>query len=387
MRLRVVKTSLRHFVPATSPLFPKRWAWAGVVLFLIIAAPLQASDLPPPFTVNLPFAANQATPIWLGHPETPQTTFATLNLPITPPDANAALLITVFFQEKEGGFLRIAWQGPQVAQTVSDNFYEGIGMSNQRSLLLSPETLTGGGTLMFQCGDATLGIQRIKLEWLENRNGLVSPQVQDLLVTPSTGTTQPAQNLNGQAKPADAAAWQAQIVTVPITDLPQRIEQGVEFSVQLDNVPASGRLALKETGLPLGKNLIIWINQQRAGTITPAVPDLAEDGYLSDATASPAYVGWRDGSFYVPVAVLKTGVNTVQFSVEDDLPSANAAAVDPSTSPTCPLAVKDLVFQLNYPVSPADANASPSPTAATPSGPVTPAPLPASPTPTPVPTP
>jgi hypothetical protein len=195
--------------------------------------------------------------------------------------------------------------------------------------------------------------------------------MKDLLVTSGTGTTQPAQNLDGQPQQAGTGTWQGQIVTVPVTTLPERIEQGVEFSVQLDHVPAAARLALKEAGLPWGKRLVVWINQQRAGTITPQVPDLLDDGFPADASAP--YVGWREGSFYAPVALLKPGPNTLQFSVEDEIPSA-----DSSTGTDAPLAIKDLLLQLNYPPSPptTDAAVPPAPTTSTPDAtdPVTPAP-------------
>jgi hypothetical protein len=346
-----VKQPLGNLRSARPPTRSSGWACL-LLLFLVgsvfsVNAP--ASDLPAPVTLDLPIPANQATPGWLGHPETPPTTFATLDLPILTPDTTASLLVTVYFQEKQGGFMRIAWQGTQDAQLLSDNFYEDIGMANQRSLLISPATLVGDGILTFQCGDSTLGIQRIKLEWLASKNGLVSPGVRDLLVTPATGPTQQSQTLNGRANPTEPGAWQDQIVTVPLTDQALRIEQGVEFSVDLDKVPGSARLALKEAGLPLGKHLAVWINQQRAGTITPAVPDLFDDGFLADGKASTSYVGWRDGSFYAPVSLLKAGINTVQFSGEDDaaLTPGNAGAADTGLEP--PLAIKALVLQLNYP--------------------------------------
>jgi len=324
------------------------------LFFLVCSAfSVNASDLPASVILDFPIPANQVLPAWLGQPETPPTTFATLNLPILTPDTTASLLVTVYFQEKQGGFMRISWQGTQGAEVLSDNFYDGIGMANQRSLLISPATLVGDGILTFQCGDSTLDIQRIKLEWLESRNGLVSPEVRDLLVTPATGPTQLAQSLNGQANPTGPGAWQDQIVTIPITDQALRIEQGVEFSVQLDNVPGSARLALKEAGLPLGKHLVVWINQQRAGTITPAVPDLLDDGFLTDGNASTSYVGWRDGSFYVPVSLLKAGINTVQFSGEADAASTPGNANASDTGLDQPLAVKALVLQINYPPAPA----------------------------------
>lgn len=313
-------------------------------------------DSPASFTVNLPFQANAATPAWLGHPTLEQATFASLDLPIIPPDANASLLVTVVFQEKEGGFLRVTWKGPQAVQNLSDNFYEGIAMANRRSLLISAQTLQGPGTLNFQSGDTSLSIQRIKLEWVTSQSELVSSQLQDQLVTQANGQTQPAQNLNGQPAQQTDAAWQDHDVTVPITDKPQRIEQGVEFSVQLDGVPQAGRLALKEAGLPLGKHFVVWINQQRAGSITPAVPDLTDEGYLTGDSSPATYVGWREGSFYIPPSFLKAGVNAVQFSVEDDAPAKDGQASDPTAAPTFPLALKDVVLQLDYPSSPGAAS-------------------------------
>lgn len=359
------------------PSFPAKSAgWAcSLLLFLVcsvFSVNASASDLPASVTLDLPIPANLATPIWLGHPDIPANALAALNVPILTPDTNASLLVTVYFQEKQGGFMRVVWKGTQGAQLLSDNFYEDIGMANQRSLLISPAMLVGDGILTFQCGDSTLGIQRIKLEWLENKNGLVSPEVHDLLVTPATGPTQLAQSLNGQPNPAQPGAWQDQIVTVPISDQALRIEQGVEFSVDLDKVPGSARMALKEAGLPLSKQLVVWINQKRAGTITPAVPDLLDAGFLTDEKASTSYVGWRDGSFYVPVSLLKTGVNTLQFSAEADaaLALGNAVASDAATEP--PLAIKAVVMQLNY--QPPVPTGIPSPQlSSTPTGPISPA--------------
>jgi hypothetical protein len=360
----VVKHPLGHNRPYC-PSFPAHVSGWACFLLLFCAGYLTAADLPAPVTLDLPIPANLATPAWLGHPETPAAVFATLNIPLQAPDPNAALLVTVYFQEQEGGFMRISWLGTTGAQVLSDNFYENIGMANQRSLLIPASALTGDGSLSFQCGGSTLGIQRIKLEWLASESTLVSPTVQDLMVTPSTGPTQPALTLNGQVNPAEPGAWDDQIVTVPLTDEPLRIEKGVDFSVDLDKVPNSGRLALKVSGLAMGKRLIVWINDQRAGTITPDVPALQDDGFLNDASDSSDYVGWRDGSFFVPVSLLKEGVNTVQFSDEDDSTLNQQTTETASTGQDAPLAIKALTLQLNYTASPGSTT-SPATTTATP---------------------
>jgi hypothetical protein len=336
-------------------------------LAFLAGVPLFADDGLQAFSLDLPYQGSVALPAWLSQPQVPETTFATLNLPIQPPDTTSSLLVTLFFQEKTDGFLRVIWKNASASQELSSNFYEGIGMSNQRSLLISPDTLQGGGTLILQCGDMALGVQRIRFQWLKSQAGLVSPEILDTLVTPAPGSTQTAQALDGQPPAAGAAAWQQQVVTVPVTDTPQRIEQGVEFSVQVDNAPASGRIKLKENGLPWGKHLVVWINQQRAGTMTPAVPDLTDDGFLP--AASSVYVGLREGSFFIPGSALKAGTDTLQFSVEDD-GQTDATAPDPAAAPL-PLAVKEVVLQLNCPVTAPAAAAAPPATVAPPP-PVTP---------------
>ncbi len=317
------------------------------VFFSTALVVLRAADLPGPLTLDVPVPANLATPAWLGHPETPPTaTLATLDLPITPPDLDAALLVTVYFTETDNGFLRINWNptaGTPVA--LASNFYEGVGMANSRSLLIPPSTLGAGGTLVLQGSASTLGVQRIEFEWLQSRQDLVAPNTSAMLVTTAGGSTVSADSVNGQPETASSGTWSGDIVTVPVTTDPERIEQGVEFSAQLDNVPTTARLVLKESGLALNQHIVVWVNEARAGTLTPAVPGLADAGYFTDASGATTFVGWRNGSFYVPVSRLKQGVNTLQFSAEDD---AAPAAVAPNPNASSPLAVKDLLLQMNY---------------------------------------
>jgi len=319
--------------------------WAGVSAY--------ALDEPVSFTFDLPFPDNQATPVWLGHPAMAAGTFATLNLPITPPDPQASLVVTLYFTEKQDGFLRASWIGSQAAEVLSENLYEGIAMQNQRSLLILPNTMDGAGTLSFQSSSDTLGVERIKLEWVENQPSLVSPHIQDMLVTPESDITQKLQDLNGQANGTQAFTWKNSAVTVLITDTPQRVEAGVEFNAELEQVPQAARIVLKEDGLPFGQRIVVWINQQRAGTITPTVPDLTSEGYGADPNSPSSYVGWRDGSLFVPVSFLKVGVNAVQFSTESDSDGTN----DQSTvvSAPAPLALKDVFLQLNYGTTTQDA--------------------------------
>ncbi len=317
-------------------------AWVAV-FFSACCALAHAEQLPEPFTINVPVAANLATPFWLGHPVMPADTLETIDLPIAPPNGKAALLITVYFTESDNGFLRINWNPDKgAAVALATNFYENIGMANSRSLLVPPSTLGAGGTLVLQGTALALGVQRVEFEWLESRQDLVSPKSSAMLVTTAGGATVPAESLTGQAETPPSGAWQGDIVTVPITTDAERIETGVEFPVDLDKVPTTARLVLKETGLPLAQHLVVWINKSRAGTITPVVPGLADAGFFTDSNSATAFVGWRNGSFYVPISLLKAGENSVQFSAEEEMPTGAREVEDPA------LAVKDVALQMNY---------------------------------------
>ncbi len=313
------------------------------VFFSTAFASLRAIDLPPAVTLNLPIAPNLATPAWLGHPDSPTGALSAIELPITAPDPHASLLVTVYFQEKDNAFLRVLWKSASGTVVLADNFFEGTGMANQRSLLIPPSTLNGDGSLLFEGGATAQGIQRIKLEWLESRLDLVSPQVTSALVTTSTGATVTQESIANAPETPPAGAWDDDIVNVPLSDAAVRIEEGVDFSVDLDKVPTSARIGLKESGLPLGQHLTVWVNDKRAGTITPNVPRLADSGFFTDTTGATNYVGWRDGSFFIPVSLLKTGVNTVVFSPENEIGTTPAADANPA-----PLALKSLALQLNY---------------------------------------
>ena len=329
------------------------------LVLVINASSARALEGATSFTIDLPFNTSVETPAWLGQPVTTTNSFASLELPILPPDPNAALLVTVFFREQNGGLLRISWQaaaatapddsealpGPgeaALSSVLSENFYEGIGMSNQRSLLVPAEAMRRPGSLIFQTGSASLAIHHIELQWLENAVGLNSPAINDVLVTPADGPTQPASALAGQPPGMQDPEWRGRIVDVPVTSLPLRIEQGVDFAVQIDSVPSLARLALKEAGLPWGQHLVVWLNNQRAGVVVPGVPPLANGGF--GASTNDVYVGWRESTVLLPSALLRAGANALQFSTESDVPQSA-----PNESPAAPLAVKDVLLQLSYP--------------------------------------
>ena len=333
------------------------------VIFFSLAMRVEASTGVDVFTLNLPAQAAQVTPVWLGHPVLTVGTFATLDLPLTAPEINESLLVTIVFQEKPGGFLRLAWRNADGEQLLSSNFYEGVGMANKRTLLIPSSIIQDMGTLSLQSGQASLDVSQIRFEWLEGGVALVAPGQTDQTVVTQLGTVAKASTLDGQPATVPVADVDGNLITVPITNSPQHIEQGVEFSLQLDGTPKAARLTLQESGLPWSQHLVIWVNQQRAATASPIVPDLEEAGFATPPDALKPFIGWRDVTAYLPVALMKAGINTLQISAESDTVPADGTGDDDAMSQQ-PLAVNNLSCQFDYTSLPTAAvtAASPAPT-------------------------
>lgn len=247
-------------------------------------------------------------------------------------------LVTVCFRESEGGFLRILWEGQDgEAVTLSENFYEGIGLANKRSLLLSRALVGEGGALVFQSGSQDLGLDKLKLEWLHS----VPVQVvegEGVRVLEEGGKGLSADELHGDAPFPEEDLWRGEIVTAPLLEKPERIEEGTVFACVLEKAPEQALLEVEVAGLPVDQALRVWVNGTQAGILVPEVPVLEDPGYNRDAAGSVSYAGWRKGRLLLNTEGLRADDNEFQFG-----PAEKDGALPP-------IAVKNLKLQLRYPL-------------------------------------
>jgi hypothetical protein len=323
---------------------------------------LTAATVDDSYTLNLPLSSTVVLPNWLGQPVIPAGTFASMDRPLTAPAINDSLLVTIIFQEKEGGFLRLTWKNAEGEQLLTSNFYEGVDMANKRSLLIPSSVVRDMGTLSLQCGDTSLDVQKIHFEWLQGSAALVSPEQTDQVVVSRLGSVAKASTLDGQPAGVPVSDIDGDLITVPISNSPERIEQGVQFSLQLEGSPKAARLSFQESGLPWGQHLVVWLNQQRAATVSPVVPDLEETGFAAPPDATQPFIGWREVSAYLPVSLMKAGLNTLQISTESDTDSADTSDADATS--TLPLAVNNLSCQFDYTAAVAATSTAPTTAAA-----------------------
>lgn len=291
----------------------------------------------------LPLSSTSVTPGWLQiHPSNPtnDSVAASYDFVITPPDATGDLAVTFYFTEKEGGFLKLYWKGEKTAETLCDNLYENVGMPNQRTVLI-PKSIVGTGGMLTILSDAdTTGITKVEWNWVSQ----ATVDVTDPLSVPALlrAGNQPlrAEEVSGDAPVPVADRVQGHAVQAIIQDEAVRIEQGADFIVNLESVPPLARIEAQLLGVPLHRNIAVWVNGVPINQLALDVPDLSDPGYIPGTTTSnPLYIGWRKGTVFIPASALRVGENRFSF---------NWLEIDSAETTATPLALKNFFLQLNF---------------------------------------
>jgi hypothetical protein len=298
------------------------------------------------FVLNIPNTAD--LPAWLqikNNEQSAELDFSTLDFTLTPPDTTADLAVTFYFTETEGGALRVFWQGDgKKAETLSDNLYEGVAMANQRTLLISKTTIGSGGTLTVQVTNSAVAVTRIEWSWVTPTTVVTA----DKAATPSLfrigNQSLQAADVSGDAPAATPAdKVRGNVVSAIIHQNPIRIDEATDFIATLEATPRYGRIEVQLLGVPLNRNIAVWINNIPVNQLSLDTPDLNSSGYTLTSTrdgspAQPVYTGWRKGSILLPSNILQAGENHFRFVwIEND-----------STAASVPLALKNFNIQLNY---------------------------------------
>ena len=314
-------------------------------LILVLAAflhPVEAKAAATSCVVRWPLAADTALPSWLGRPAAKMdAAFATVDVPVFPVDGTGNLLVTLYFDEADLGFLRVYWKGGETAERLAGNLSEGIGLRNQRSLLLDRKLLTGPGLLTIQSGSEKNRLLAIRFEWVEPRTILAGRGTRLPVLMPETGVPLSEADLQPDRPFLASDEWRERVITAPLTEKPERIEEGVVFTAVLESPSERARLEVWVSGLPLAATWEVRLNGEIAGILQVDVPDLLDAAYQRDAAGDDSYGGWRRGTLYFPTGLLQ-GENQIEFWSE--------GADGPGFG--YPVAIKDLKLQLQFPPPP-----------------------------------
>lgn len=293
------------------------------------------------FTADLPFDAAQKLPAWMHGPpisapgESPRLAFR-----LSPPQGRD-LLLNVVFDEAQGGGLRVEWlrDGQSAPEVVAENLGEGLGVPNQRHLLISAARLGGNGTLLLQ-GGANLNVKRVKFEWVSERTMLASATRYVPVVVTASRLTLAEADVDGGPRPMLQDEWRDRIVRAALTEKAEIISPSIELVATLEQAPTAARMEASIAGAYLDQEVWVVVNNHEIGPIAIDVPTLEDPGHLpGEPGREMVFAGWRRASIWVPAALLLPGENSILLELRSPV---NAGYHNRAY-------VRDAVLELSYP--------------------------------------
>jgi hypothetical protein len=286
------------------------------------------------FTFDLKATGRLEFPAWIpDRPLASPKSQAELSFPVVPGADDDDLALTVVFQEEVGGFLSVYWENSLgKRQLLAPNLFENIGLANQRTLLINRPTMGGPGKVVLKSSQSVLNILRVRLDWA--RPGVVRmvDNIPNGALVTTGGKMFAPEEVDGSPLTPIADSWEGQILTTSVTDQPERIEKGIDFSVTVPRKVSRVRMEVLVNGLRLDQSLALWLNGDQVGNLALEVPDLTDPGYEKGEDGNMHYTGWRKGVLILRSDQLPVGENHFQFE----------------TPPNTQVAIRDFLLQLEY---------------------------------------
>ncbi len=314
----------------------------------MFCAPARASD-ESVFTMDLPFDAAQPLPSWMhGAPVSAPGSGARIAFSLSPPSGRD-LLIHLVFDETVASTLKVEWlrDGQSTTEVLAENLGEGLGVPNQRPLLVSASRLGGNGTLIIQ-GGANLNVNRVKFEWVSERTMLASSSHYVPVVVTASRLTLAEAEVDGSAHPALADEWRDRIVRAALTEKAESLTSSLELMATLEQAPTMARIEASVAGVYLDQEVWLVINGQEIGPLAIEVPTLEDPGHLGLPGRGVEFAGWRRASAHIPPPVLLPGENSILLELRSPLNSGYHNSTF----------VRDAILELAYPPPPREPDLS-----------------------------
>lgn len=294
--------------------------WLAVVL-LACFGPVSARAVDEMvFTADLPHDAAQPLPSWMhGPPVSAPGAAPRIAFRLSPP-ASRDLLVHFVFDESEGNGLRVEWlrDGQSVPEIVAENLGEGLGVPNQRALLISASRLGGNGTLLLQ-GGARLNLNRVKFEWVAERTMLASSARYVPVVVTASRLTLVEMDVDGGSRPVPQDEWRDRVVRAALTERVELLTPSLELITTLEQTPIQARLEASLAGVYLDQEIWLIVNNQEVGPLAIEVPTLEDPGHLSLLGREMIFAGWRHASAHIPAELLLPGDNSILLELRSPL--------------------------------------------------------------------
>jgi|GEM_PF-1238150 len=285
--------------------------FAATILAVFFSAAVWAQD-DAVFTADLPFDASQPLPAWMhGPPLSAPGNGARIAFRLSPPPGRD-LLVHLVFDETDGRGLRVEWQrdGQTSSEVISENLGEGLGVANQRPLLVSASRLGGNGTLLLQ-GGANLNVNRVKFEWVSERTMLASVSRYVPIVVTASRLTLAEADVDGGSRPVLQDEWHDRVIRAALTEKVEALTPTLDLVATFKQGPLLARFEASLAGVFLDQEVWLVVNGQEVGPLAIDVPTLEDPGHLGFAGREVEFAGWRHASAHVPADLLLPGENSI----------------------------------------------------------------------------
>lgn len=268
------------------------------------------------FTADLPFDASQSLPSWMhGAPVVAPGNGARLAFRLSPP-ADRDLLLHLVFDESVGGGLRVEWQrdGQSTTEVIADALGDGLGLPNQRHLLISASRLGGNGTLLLQ-GSTNLNVNRVRFEWVAERTMLASSARYVPVVVTASRLTLAEADVDGGPRPALQDEWRDRVVRAALTEKAEPLTPSLELVAELEQIPNLARFEVSLAGVYFDQEVWLIVNNHEVGPLAVEVPTLHDPGHLGRPGREREFAGWRIATAHIPAALLLPGDNSIMLEL------------------------------------------------------------------------
>ncbi len=231
-----------------------------------------------------------------------------------------AYAVTVVFQDDGDGGPALEWRGASGDLTVLSHGLGGIGAAlglNSRTVLV-PKSLTrdGGAILVSYYGNFEA---LISLAVAPLREDIVS--VSGLKRSPALIDSElrvfEDRDLNGSRPiPLGGDLWSANIIKAELAAEIEPLKDTLEFVVPIKGEMEGAMLRLETLGLDPAAKIQIAVNGLAIGSVNMPGFQLDDPSLVMDWNGSLIYAGWRSGSLFIPVVLLKENDNSLVLTLE-----------------------------------------------------------------------
>ena len=320
--------------------FPRFAVCIACLLAALAAQDARGQSEDAVFTADLPFDAAQRIPAWMhGPPISAPGHGARVAFDLSPPTGRD-LLLQFVFDESDGAVLRVEWlrDGSSTPVVIAQNLCEGLGVPNQRQLLISASNLGGNGTLLLQ-GGGKLNVNRVKFEWVSERTMLASSSRYVPVVVTASRLTLIEADVDGGPRLALQDEWRERVVRAALTEKAEVLTPSITLVPTLEQAPVQARFEALLAGVYLDQEVWLIVNDQEVGPLGIDVPTLQDPGHLGVPGREVQFAGWRKANIHVPAHLLLPGENSVLLELRSPV---NAGYRNKAH-------VRDAVLELSYP--------------------------------------